>query len=321
MMRFFLPPALAVAAFAAGQEYELSGRIIPPESASISLYSVTSPFTVSTLAGEDGRFNFKKLEAGAYTLAVFSPGRGEARRTIEIGPSTAGPHGQMNLELRLQDSDFIIADTLRRHHSVSTRQLAIPKKAVHEYEEAQKDLARHDAPGAIQKLERAVQLAPQYSAAWNNLGTIAYQMRKYEWAAECFRRALEADPQSFEPLVNLGGVLLNLHEIEDAWDYNVRAVLMRPNDALANSQLGMTYFEMGRLDLAEKHLEIARKVDPAHFSHPQLFLAEIHLRRGDKLAAATDLKDFLEHHPDWPQAPKMRAKIDEWSQSARAVPQ
>jgi tetratricopeptide (TPR) repeat protein len=321
MTRFLLPALLATAAFAGGTQYELSGRIAPAGSASVSLFRVASPFTVSTLAGEDGRFTFKKLEPGAYTISVFDPARGEARRTIEIGPAGADEHGRVTLDLNLRDSDFVLGDTLRRRNSVSTRQLAIPDKAIREYEDAQKDLAKHEVAAAIQRLEHAVELAPQFSVAWNNLGTIAYQTQKYERAEECFRRALEADPRSYEPLVNLGGVLLNLNKIEEAWDYNVHAVLMRPADALANSQLGMTYFGMGRLDLAEKHFEIARKSDPAHFSHPQLFLAEIHLRRGDKHAAAADLEEFLKYHPDWPQAARMRAAIEEWKSSGRTDPQ
>jgi tetratricopeptide (TPR) repeat protein len=317
MIRFLLPAVLAIAAFAAGPQFEVSGRIAPPRTASVTLYRVASPYTVSTLTGEDGHFTFKKLEPGAYTIAVLDPARGEARRTIEIGPASADEHARITLSLDLKDADFVLGDTLRRRNSVSTRQLAIPEKAIRDYEDAQKDLAKKQVDSAVERLEHAVALAPQFSTAWNNLGTIAYQTQKYDRAAECFRQALKADPRSFEPLVNLGGVLINLHQVEEAWDYNVRAVLERPNDALANSQLGMTYFEMGRLDLAEKHFEVARKADPAHFSHPQLFLAEINLRRGDKRAAADDLEDFLKQHPDWPQAAKVRAAIEEWRSASQ----
>jgi hypothetical protein len=49
--------------------------------------------------------------------------------------------------------------------------------------------------------------------------------------------------------------------------------------------------------------------NPAHFSHPQLFLAEIHLRNGDRSAAAEALEDFLRHHPDWPQSARMKEEI------------
>jgi len=257
---------------------------------------------------EDGRFTFKKLQPGAYTIAVFVPARGEARQTVEVGPGTADAHQRVQLTLNLKESDFVLADALRRH-SVPATQLAVPEKAVREYEDAQKDLNRRDIAAAVKRLEHAVEIAPQFSAAWNNLGTIAYQTQKYERAAECFRAALEADPTSYEPLVNLGGVLINLHDLDSAWKYNVYAVLLRPTDALANSQLGMTYFEIGKMDLAEKYFVAARQIDPAHFSHPQLFLAEIHLRRGDRSAAARDLEDFLKYHPDWPQAAKMREQI------------
>jgi regulator of sirC expression with transglutaminase-like and TPR domain len=40
-------------------------------------------------------------------------------------------------------------------------------------------------------------------------------------------------------------------------------------------------------------------------------LAEIHLRRGENAAAAEVLENFLKHHPDWPQAARMRQKIAE----------
>ena len=53
----------------------------------------------------------------------------------------------------------------------------------------------------------------------------------------------------------------------------------------------MTYFGLGKMDIAEKHFTQARQNDRA-CSHPPLFLAEIHLRHGATAAAATDLEDF-----------------------------
>jgi len=304
---------LLVLAFVAADFYDVSGQFTPPTRAAVSIYRVASPFTNSTLTEADGRFSFKKLEPGAYTISIFIPAEGEARQTVEVGPGTADSRGRVAITLRLKESDFVFNDVMRRRHSVDARQLAVPEKAMREYEDAQKDLAKRDTDAALTHLERAVELAPQFATAWNNLGTIAYQTQKYERAEACFRQALVAEPGLFEPLVNLGGVLVNLHKLDEAWKYNVAAVLARPSDALANSQLGMTYFEMGNPDLAEKHFRKALEVDPGHFSHPQLFLADIHLRRGDRKAAAADLESFLKYHPDWPQAAAMREKIAEWA--------
>ena len=72
-------------AFASAELFELNGRLSPRERASVSLYRVASPFAASTLAEEDGRFTFKKLESGAYTVAVFVPSKGEARRLVQSG--------------------------------------------------------------------------------------------------------------------------------------------------------------------------------------------------------------------------------------------
>ena len=151
----------------------------------------------------------------------------------------------------------------------------------------------------------------QFSAAWNNLGTIAYQTGKYDRAEECFREALKQEPRSFEALVNLGGVLVTEQKLDEALDYNRQAVVARPNDALAQSQLGLTYYLIGSLDLATKHLEQAIEIDPLHFSHPQLVLFRIHLRQGNPDAAADVLEDFLTRHPDWPRASNMRSTIVE----------
>ena len=289
--------------------YDLEGQIVPEGRAAVSLYGAITPFSSSTLADSEGRFQFRKLLAGPYTVAVFLPGLGEARQTIEVGPSLADTKGRVAVTIDIRDSKLISPEALVRRSTISTRELAIPERAHREYREAQKKLSRRDVAGAVAHLERAVKIAPQFASAWNNLGTIAYQSRDYARAEQHFRQALEQDPEAFEPLVNLGGALLSLNKLEEALKYNLYAVLSRPNDALSNSQLGMNYFYLGDLNRGQKYLAIAKTLDAAHFSHPQLLLAEIHLRRNEPEAAAGELEDFLQRHPDWPEAAKIRESM------------
>jgi Tfp pilus assembly protein PilF len=307
MLRILATTILAAAALADEPLYDLYGQVRPPGPASISLFGADKPFdaAASTL---DGRFRFHKLLPGTYTVAVFVPARGEARRTVEVGPGTAGSKRRVSVSIDLAPGDFAPPEPARQH-TVSARVLAIPARAYRDYDEARAALSHRDTAAAVSHFERAVALAPQFAAAWNELGAIAYQTQNFTRAEECFLRALNQDPHSYEPLVNLGGVEVTLHKTERALDYNMQAVLARPNDALAHSQLGMAYFQAGNDDLALRHLETARGLDPAHFSHPQLLMAEIHLRRKDRPAAAADLEDFLKHHPDWPHAAEMRQAI------------
>ena len=299
---------LAAAVMAAEPRYELRGQLRPPGRAAVSLFGATTPFASGAAADSLGRFQFRNLLAGSYTLAVFVSGRGEARRTIEVGPGTAGSRRRVHVRIDLGDSAFAYG-AVERRHKVDARQLAVPPGAWKAFEQAQKALEQRDAIAARTHLERAVQIAPAFAMAWNTLGTIAYQSREFPRAEECFRRSLEADAGAFEPLVNLGGVLVTTRRLEEALRFNTLAVVARPNDALANSQLGMTYFYLDRLDLARKHLAQARQADPAHFSHPQLLLAEIELRGQNWQGAADQLEDFLTQHPDWPRGDQVRAAI------------
>jgi tetratricopeptide (TPR) repeat protein len=310
MVRYLWLVWMASGAFAAAPVYELNGTILPRGRATVSLYGTNSPYVASTFVFPGSTFHFKKLAPGAYTLSVFMRRHGEARQTIEIGPSTADRRGRVSLHLQLKDSDFVLASALRGH-TVSAKELAISPRALQDYRRAQQDLSRRNVDSAVKRLEDAVERAPQFAAAWNTLGVIAYQRKQYDRAEEAFRKALEQDPQSFEALVNLGGVLVTEHKVEEGLSYNERAVAAQPNDALAQSQLGMSYFQAGNFELAARHLEQAGTLDPAHFSYPQLLLAEIRLREGNRPAAADALADFLAHHPDWPQAPEMRRKIAE----------
>ena len=141
MVRLWICVLLAHAALAADAVFDLAGRIHPEERASVTLFGDTFPFTASTLSEPDGRFRFRKLRAGAYTISVFMTDRGEARRTIEVGPGVADARGSVPLDISFKESDFFLADTLRRRHSVSAAQLAIPAKAHRDYEEAGKALA------------------------------------------------------------------------------------------------------------------------------------------------------------------------------------
>src|SRR6202161_1159694 len=188
---------LSVGVQAEPSRYELRGRLAPATSASVWLNGATAPFEASTVAGEDGRFRFELLLAGTYTLGAFVPGRGEMRQTIEIGPSLADAKGHIELRVELRDELFDSRDGLRRGALVAARDLAIPGQARRELEQARKKLAGRDVRAAIAHLERAVEMAPQFSGAWNYLGTIAYQTHDYTRAEGCFRRALAADPDAF----------------------------------------------------------------------------------------------------------------------------
>lgn len=257
----------------------------------------------------DGKFKFKNLPPGAYSLSVVVPRMGEFRQTYSVGPSTSDKNGKVKVTMVLNPGKAIRTFTARERFTVPASRLAISEKAWKEYQDAQKSLAKEDRAGAEARLEKAIELAPTFAAAWNTLGVMAYQDKKWDLAEERFRQAERLDPLLIEPVINLGGVLLQTGKIDEALKYNQKAVERRPGDPVGQIQLGLTYLQLKRLDLAIRHLQETKRIDPGHYSYPQLVLCDIYLKQGNRIAAASELESFLRYHPDYEMADSLRSAI------------
>lgn len=272
----------------------------------VTIFSIESNFTSATLTDPGGEFRFRDLNPGSYSVAVTRRGLGEIRRSVVITPGLADKKGIVHIDIPFSPADAALSRTAGL---VSKQQLAVPDKARNKYAEAERRLAKHDTPGAVRLFEEALAIAPKYMAAWNYLGVLSYQKRDFPKAQEYFQKALEIEPNAYEPTVNLGGVLLARRQAKEALPYNLKAVEVRPREALGQSQTGIAYFQLGQWEQAEQYLSTAQRLDPAHISQPQLFLAEIYMRRGDRAAAVLELQDLLTRRPDGQLAEDLRRRI------------
>jgi Flp pilus assembly protein TadD len=313
VMVFALMVACLTYLVAGEKEFQIVGKVLQENGRPfvgvvpvVFLHGAITPFAAQTQSEPDGGFRFKNLAAGTYNLTVAVPRVGEMRRTVEVGASFADARGRITVTLTLERSKPETASDV-----VSTAELAIPDSALVEYKKAQDALSRRDIEKAVAHLKKAVAIAPQYAAALNSLGTIAYQARKFQEAEAYFRESLKQNPETYSALVNLGGAVAAQGKIEESLTVNLEAVRIRPDDALAQSQLGSSYFFLGRLDEAENRFRRAKALDPSHFSLPQMYLAEIYMRRNQVSNAIAEIEEFLRLHPDSDFAPKMRKALNE----------
>ncbi len=294
------------------QTFEIAGKILGNDQKPMRgvtpvmfLHGTTSPFTAQASVDRSGSFKFKNLSPGMYLLVAAVPRSGEMRKTVDVGPGTSDKGGRIAVTL-IWDRNA----STRKYDTVSATQLSVPDSAQDEYDRALRCLERRDIDGAVSRLRRAVEIAPQYASAWNHLGTIAYQSRQYKDAENYFREALKQDPDAYSPLVNLGAVLFALGQVEQSLETNRRAVEARPNDPLAHSQLGSSCLYLDRLDEAEEHLREAKALDASHFSYPQITLAQVYERKQDYPGVVRELEEFLRFHPDSPMAPEIRKSLE-----------
>ena len=294
--------ALAVAAPTAAAQLALHGRVSPPLDRGLAaIAAVESPFYRETPV-RNSAFAFRSLEPGAYSLTVMDPKWGVTRKTVQVTPSFADPGGRVRVQIDLERSSPGRSERLRRQSTVSVAELSVSPKARAAHRKAQARFGRGDERGGVELLLRAVEISPAFTEAWNELGTVSYKAGRYEEAEERFRKALEHEPLAFAPMVNLGGTLLSRGRYEDALAFNLMARSMQPEDALANSQLGMNFYYKGQFQKAREYLLRAKEADPVHFSHPQVFLADIYAQQGRPADARTELEEILRLHPDAPVA-------------------
>ncbi|GAB4229168.1 MAG: hypothetical protein Kow00109_00180 [Acidobacteriota bacterium] len=274
---------------------------LDPTKTEILLEGATFPYSRRTRIWPSGKFVFSGVPAGMYRLIVSVAAWGSREYSVDIGPSTANERGVVERRFTFEPDPGTSAGG-----TVDYRQLNVDRRAQRALAKAEELLGKQEVEKAIAKLHEALEIAPHYAAAWNRLGTIHFLNRRFEEAKQCFLAALEHEPNQYAATVNLGAAYLELGDFDAALRWNARAVEMRPTDPLAHSQLGQTYFVQGDFTRAERELRKAKELDPDHFSHPQLVLAEIFRRQHRYAELAGELEDFLTRHPDSPAAPALR---------------
>ncbi len=96
----------------------------------------------------------------------------------------------------------------------------------------------------------------------NNLGVVYLRMQKTEKALVHFKKALDADPNHIDALLNLGSLYGRFHHYNLAGDVFQRAVNLDPNHRVALKGLGSALYGAGMTDRAEEHLSRVIQLDP-----------------------------------------------------------
>jgi len=73
-----------------------------------------------------------------------------------------------------------------------------------------------DAAGAQEAFLKAMDMAPGYATAYNNLGVILWQAGDTVRASDYFLKALQIDPDDRAVVINCGGLLAGFNQIEEA---------------------------------------------------------------------------------------------------------
>ena len=190
----------------------------------------------------------------------------------------------------------------------------IPDEAVEAYESALEASLDGDHEEAIELLEGALDLVPDYYEARVKLGGEHLELDRFREAEASFRQAFELSPNRALAPLNLGvlhykegdlqAVGGNLEEavgsFQRAIGFLLEAIRLNPLSGDALFYLGATFYKSGLFDEAEQRLQRALEIAGPH-AQARLTLINLYARQARYEEALDQADAFLEENPDSPQ--------------------
>jgi tetratricopeptide (TPR) repeat protein len=190
--------------------------------------------------------------------------------------------------------------------SASEFEQPAPAAARKEYDQGVRLAGKGNIQQAIERLQRAVAIYPDYLNARNDLGAQYLKLKRFDEAAEQFRIVLEKDPEYFNSRLNLALVLIEQKDYAAAIAQLNHAVAIDGAQPAPRLWLGVALLQTGDLPGAERELSRALITGGANFAAAHYYLAHIYMRRGDSAGASRALKAYLEGSPKGEYAEEAR---------------
>jgi tetratricopeptide (TPR) repeat protein len=142
---------------------------------------------------------------------------------------------------------------------------------------------------------------PQAWMAHNNLGTVLLQKGQVDEAIVHFQKAFEIKADNLEARANLGSALLHKGELDEAIAQYYKAIEIKPDSALAHYDLANVLLQKGQVDEAIAHYEKAIEIKPDD-ADVYNNLGVVLFQKGQVDQAIADYQKALEINPQNVQA-------------------
>ena len=149
---------------------------------------------------------------------------------------------------------------------------------------------------AIAAYEKAVSIDPDFALGRNHLGLAYFQKGRVADAIVQYRKSILLNPKVDEVHNNLGTALAQSGQLDDALAEFQKAVELGPRNFEAHRNLGSAWFQKGQLDPAIEQFNQAIAITPSDVPvHTLLGLA--YGRKGDIPAAIAQFREVLRLKP------------------------
>ena len=156
------------------------------------------------------------------------------------------------------------AQSQQSSNVVSVRELSIPPKALHAFEQGKEQLAKKDAAASLPHFQRAISEYAGYYEAYDRMGAADLKLWRIPEAEQAFRKAIEVSGGQYaHPLLALGAILVDQEKFGEAESVTRKGLDLAPESWTGHYYLALALLGLNRLGDAEKNVReaLARKAD------------------------------------------------------------
>ena len=294
-----------------------SGRRIDMTGLKIKLENWNSGELI-TFADANGKFTFKNLTAGSYYVLIEASDYYERMREPAYIDAPGGSNSRgsiasntpriLNVPIYLQPKRTNGENS--KTSIVNAKMADIPEPALEQVKKAFAALEKNDTKLAIEKLNEAVKLYPQFAEAYSELGSLYLKTGELNKAGEALRKTLQLNEKNSTAQLNYGIVLLNQRKMYEAEKELEKAVLADETAATPHMYLGIALLGLNYPDYAEKEfLKSISLKDDEKIAQAHKYLGGIYWKKGNFKQAADELEKYVKFSPKASDAEKILATV------------
>jgi tetratricopeptide (TPR) repeat protein len=271
-------------------------------------------FDSFAMTDSNGTFYFRRLPGGTYRITIDAgPEYETAYETVEIlgdgNPRRTRSGQTFTVQIQLQPKGASVG----KPATLDAAQAAIPKRARELYDKALKDAELNEHRKAIEHLDGAIKLYPDFALAYNELGVQRLKLGETAPALEAFRKAHKLAPDALVLHLNYGIALVKNKEFKDGESELQMVLEKNSSSTAARLYRGRALIGLKRDNDAEKELLMVVAANKGgEVGQAYRYLGALYIQNGKKERAVDALEHFLALEPkdkDTDQVRKILAEL------------
>jgi Flp pilus assembly protein TadD len=275
----------------------------PPERILVSV-ELRGATMDSVYTDSQGTFGFHGLPSNPYYVTINDESYQPLRQIAVVDPTMQAPTVYLELTLIPKDRGKATAPSSTgtagaNPNIVDVREYEkrFPKAAVKEFEKGLQADAAGKRDNAIRHYQKAVEIAPDFYPAHNNLGSDQLSKGDFAAARSEFEKVLKLNQSDAAAYFNMGNAYTQLGELANAQHALDEGMRREPDSSIGHFLQGSLDLRSGKLQAAEKELRQAIALSPT-MVQARLQMINLLLQTGKKEEARTELREFIAAFPD-----------------------